>query len=64
MKSNLSEKYVLSLEEAADYFKIGVKKLRKLAEEQPAPDWALRNGVRLQIKRKLFEQFIDRTGSV
>lgn len=29
------EKYTLTIEEAAKYFRIGEKKLRKLAEEKP-----------------------------
>ena len=33
------EKYTLTIEEAAKYFRIGESKLRKLAEENPVPDW-------------------------
>ena len=53
------EKYTMTIEEAAQYFRIGENKLRKLAEEQPPPDWVIMNGNRIQIKRKLFEKFID-----
>ena len=53
------EKYILSLEEAAQYFHTGEKKLRRLAEENPPPKWALMNSSRLQIKRKILEQAID-----
>ncbi len=53
------EKYTLSIEEAAEYFRIGTDKLRKLAEENKNASWVLRNGNRVQIKRKIFEEIID-----
>ncbi len=53
------EKYTLSIEEAAEYFRIGTDKLRKLAEENKNASWVLRNGNRVQIKRKIFEEVID-----
>lgn len=53
------EKYTLSLEEAAKYFRIGERKLREIVTENPTADFVLRNGNRVQIKRKLFEQYID-----
>lgn len=53
------EKYVLSIEEAAQYFRIGEGKLRKLAEENLTSGWVIMNGNRIQIKRKRFEKIID-----
>jgi hypothetical protein len=53
------EKYTLTIEEAARYFRIGENKLRKLAEENPTAGWVIMNGNRPQIKRKLFEKIID-----
>ena len=53
------EKYTLTIEEAAKYFRIGEKKLRRLAEENPDANWLIMNGNRLQIKRKQFEKVID-----
>lgn len=53
------EKYTLSIEEAAQYFRIGETKLRKLAEQNISAGWVLMNGNRIQIKRKHFEKFID-----
>lgn len=53
------EKYTLTIEEAAKYFRIGENKLRKLAEENPSAGWVMLNGNRVQIKRKQFERFID-----
>ena len=53
-------KYTLSNEEAAGYFRIGECKLRKIITENPTADYILWNGNRMQIKRKKFEEFIDR----
>lgn len=52
------EKYTLSIEEAAKYFRIGEKKLRKLAEENLDANWLIMNGNRIQIKRRQFEKII------
>ena len=51
---------MLSIEEAAAYFRIGENKLRALAEANPLAEWLFYNGRRVQIKRRLFEQFLDK----
>ena len=56
----LWNKYTLSIEEAAEYFRIGENKLRKLVSENKSADYLLWNGARVQIKRKKFEEYIDR----
>ena len=48
------ERYTLSVEEAAVYFK-----LRRIISENRDADFILWNGNRPQIKRKKFEQLID-----
>ena len=53
------EKYTLSIEEASRYFRIGEKKLRRLAEENLDSGWVIVNGNSIQIKRKQFEKIID-----
>ncbi|HBF2546167.1 TPA: excisionase [Clostridioides difficile] len=53
------EKYTLTIEEASKYFRIGEKKLRRLAEENINSNWVIMNGNRVQIKRKQFEKIID-----
>lgn len=53
------QKYLLTIEEASKYFRIGENKLRKLAEENLNASWVLMNGNRIQIKRKQFEKIID-----
>ena len=58
------KRYTMTLEEAAKYFRIGEKKLRELVAENPTADFVLMNGNRIQIKRKLFEKFIDAASSV
>lgn len=54
------KKYTLSIEEAAAYFRIGENKLRKIIAENPDADFVLWNGTRSQIKRKKFEEYIDK----
>ena len=53
------EKYTLSIEEAAAYFRIGENKLRKIISENQDADYILWNGNRPQIKRKKFEKLLD-----
>ena len=55
----LWEKYTLTVEEAAAYFRIGEHKLRKLINENKNADYLLWNGNRVQIKREKFEKFVD-----
>lgn len=58
------EKYTLTIEEASKYFRIGEKKLRRLAEENINSNWVIINGNRVQIKRKQFEKIIDTLTSI
>ena len=53
------ERYTLSVEEAAAYFRIGENKLRRIISENQNADFILWNGNRAQIKRKKFEEYID-----
>ena len=53
------ERYTLTIEEAAKYFRIGENKLRRLAGENKNAGWLIMNGNRIQIKRKQFEKVID-----
>lgn len=53
------QKYTLTIEEAAAYFRIGENKLRNLINENKNAEYLLWNGNRVQIKRVLFERFID-----
>ena len=58
------EKYTLSIEEASSYFRIGENKLRRLAEENKNENWLILNGNRIQIKRRQFEQVIDKLDAI
>ncbi len=53
------EKYTLSIEEAAAYFRVGENKLRRIVDENKDADFVLWNNSRVQIKRKKFENYID-----
>lgn len=55
------EQYTLTVEEAAKYFRIGENKLRRIISENKDADFLLWNGNRPQIKRKLFEKYIDQS---
>ena len=54
---SLGEKYTLSIKEAAVYFNIGIKKMRRLAEENMG-DFALISGNRYLIIRTKFEEYL------
>lgn len=56
----LWQKYTLTVEEASRYFRIGQAKRRRINNENGDADFILWNGNRPQIKRKLFEEFVDR----
>lgn len=66
MKNNtlsVSEKSLLTLEEAAEYFNIGVKKLRLLTAGDNCP-FVLWNGSKRLIKRIPFEKFLHSQFSI
>ena len=54
------EKYMLTLREAAEYFHIGEKKMRQIADDNMDADFLLESGNRVMIKRKLFEEYLDK----
>ena len=53
------QRYTMSVEEASQYFRIGENKLRRIISENKDADFLLWNGNRPQIKRILFEKYID-----
>lgn len=53
-------RYTLTIKEAAAYFRIGENKLRNIIRENQDADYVLWNGSRPQIKRRLFENYIDK----
>ncbi|MCH1978751.1 helix-turn-helix domain-containing protein [Lawsonibacter sp. OA9] len=60
----IKDKFCLTIEEAADYFNIGEKKLRKIVVENLSSDFVIQNGVKYLIKRKRFEAFLDETSAI
>lgn len=54
------ERYTMSVEEASQYFRIGENKLRRIISENKDADFLLWNGTRPQIKRGMFERYIDK----
>lgn len=55
----LWERYLMTIEEASSYFRIGGNKLRQLANEYKE-ECVVMNGNRMLIKKKKFEKVIDR----
>lgn len=58
------EKYMLTLREAAEYFHIGEKKMRQIVDENMDAKFLLESGNRVMIKRKLFEEYLDRASVI
>ena len=62
-KIPLNEKYSLTIKEAAQYFSIGVKKMRRLAEDNLG-DFAVFSGNRYLILRERFEDYLRRASAI
>lgn len=60
---SISEKSLLTLEEASAYFNIGVCKMRELTNDENCP-YVLRNGSKRLIKKKSFEEFLYKSYSI
>ncbi len=60
----VSEKYALTIYEAAEYFGIGEHRLRTLVRENRQADFVLWIGVKVEIKRKLFEKFLNEVNAL
>lgn len=59
LKVPIWNKYTLTVDEAAAYFRIGENMLRILIAQNPNAEYLLWNGNRVQIKRVMFEKYID-----
>ena len=57
------EKYTLTIKEAAVYFNIGIKKMRRLAEMNTGR-FAVVSGNKFLIIRPKFEKFLDDSSQV
>lgn len=58
------EKFTLTVNEAAQYFNLGEKKIQKLADDYKDYGFVLQNGNKTLIKRNKFEEFINETNAV
>lgn len=63
MDKDLNMKYTLTVKEAAFYFNIGVKKMRRLAEEN-TDGFSVLCGNRYLIIRTKFEEFLVETSTI
>ena len=54
----IADKALLTLEEAAKYFNIGINKLRIMTNEENCP-YVVWNGSKRLIKRKPFEEYLS-----
>lgn len=59
----ISEKYMLSIKEASVYFNIGIKKMRRLAEDNIGR-FSVYSGNRYLIIRVKFENFIEEASEI
>lgn len=59
----ISEKYTLTVNEAAEYFNIGTKRIRRILAENPAK-FTIACGSKQLIVRHKFETFIDETTAI
>ena len=64
----IKQKYALTIKEASAYFSIGIKKMRRLAEEKDEagnlPAYSIFAGNRYLIIRHLFEEYLMETKEV
>ena len=65
-KSPISEKYLLTIKEASEYFNIGENKMYRIVNDFLESDYKfiVQNGSRTMINRKKFESFLDETTSI
>ena len=59
----LGEKYMLTIKEAGAYFNIGIKKMRRLAEDNLGV-FSVYSGNRYLIIRPKFEEYICQTSTI
>lgn len=57
------EKFALTINEATEYFNIGEKKIRTLVDNF-GDNFSVLNGSKVLIKRKQFEDFLNKTTTI
>ena len=65
-KIPISEKYLLTIKEASEYFNIGENKMYRIVNDFLESDYKfiVQYGSRTMINRKKFESFLDETTSI
>lgn len=58
------ERFCLTVEEAAAYFRIGENKLREIINNDKYADFLLWIGNTVRIKRRLFENYVEKLNFV
>ena len=53
------ERYLLDVKEAAQFFHIGEKKIRQMADIYANSGFVIMNGNKVLIKRAKFQEFLD-----
>ena len=59
----IHEKYLLTIKEASAYFNLGIKRLRRLAEDN-TDSFSAYNGNRYMIIRPKFEEYLAESSSI
>lgn len=54
----MKDKFLLTIQEASDYFNIGEVKLRQFINKHQDDNWWLSVGKRKMIKREMFEDYL------
>lgn len=60
----IKDKFCLTIDEAAEYFNIGTKKLRQIVSENQDAGFVIQNGVKILIKRDPFEAFLTELSAI
>lgn len=60
----IPERYCLTINEAAAYFGVGQKRMRKIVIEQLGTDAVIQNGVKYLVKRQKFEEIFSKLTAV
>lgn len=63
-KIPINERYCLTINEAAAYFGVGQKRMRKIVIEQLGTDAVIQNGVKYLVKRQKFEEIFSKLTAV
>ena len=55
----IKDKFCLTIDEASEYFNIGEKKLRQIVADNINSGFVIQNGVKILIKRRRFEDYLE-----